>query len=278
MNRFVIRSLSTVGLIGITLPAQADISFVNMFRNDGFVQVGDGNNLTTSGSFFTASLTSENANDFDSATLTYPGAGSPVTLSQTSSSNFSYQTGTLATQADMDAEYPTGDYQFDASGTNGSGSTTFTYSSDDYPQSLPFLTSTDFSDLQGANPNAPINLHFSPFVTGSQAQASFIFLTIFDNTTSTPVFNSGFLSSTATGVSVSANTLQSNHDYTYELIYSNRDLLPSPGAVFNAQIGFDLRTQGHFSTVPAPSALAALLVGAVPGASVLLRRRRKSGV
>ncbi len=276
MNRSLALASCVVALVALTPPVQAEISFVNMFRSGGFIQNGDGNSLTTTGYFFSTSLTSANANDYTAVQMTYPGQGSPVNLTQTNPSLFTYQTGIYSTQAAMDADFPTGIYQFAASNTTGTDTTIFAYASDDYPQSLPYLTGTDYTDLQGANSAAPFDFHFSPYVTGSQANSSFLFFTIFDTTTSTQAYNAGFLSSTTTGLTLPANTLQPNHNYTYEVIFSNRDLVSSPGAVFDAQIGFDLRTQGNFTTaVPAPSGFAAFLIGVVPGVGMVLRRKRK---
>ncbi len=64
----------------------------------------------------------------------------------------------------------------------------------------------------------------------------------------------------------------------YELIFSNRVLVPSPGANFDAVIGFDLRTEGSFftSSVPEPASLALLLEGAACLVGLTLWRRREA--
>jgi hypothetical protein len=208
--------------------------------------------------------------------MTYPGPGSPVGLSPISSTDFRYQTPFLPNQAAMDAAYPFGTYQFNATGGSaGPASTSFNYTADHYPQSLPYLTGTDYSRLQGMNPNAPFQFHFSPFVTGTGVDDSFMFLTIFDRTTNTFAFVDSFLPPTTTGLTLAAGTLQLDHQYTYELIFSNRLLTPSPGATFDAQIGYDLRTEGNFtSAVPEPVPLLLLVQGAACSAWVLYRRRR----
>ncbi len=57
------------------------------------------------------------------------------------------------------------------------------------------------------------------------------------------------------------NTLTNGHDYRYELIFSNLNIVPSPGAVFNGQLGFDYRTTGSFSrAVPKPTSRILLAV------------------
>ena len=126
-------------LLLATTPVQAEISFVDMFRSNTFVQTADGNSLTVGGSFFTLGLTSTNAGDYDTVDATYPGPASPVSLSSISPTEFSFQTPTYPTQADMDANFPVGTYQFLATNSGGSNSTSFNYAADHYAASLPFL-------------------------------------------------------------------------------------------------------------------------------------------
>ncbi len=268
-------------LLGGVGQARADISFVGMFRNNAHLQTGDGNAITPTGSFFSAELTSTGANDFSAVQMTYPGPGSPLSLPQVSPTLFFFQTGLLADQAAMDAAFPFGTYQFDATNGMGPSTTSFAYTADHYALTQPFLTGTDFSDLQGMNPGAPFTFHFSPFDPGMGLDFSFIFFTIFDFTTNSVAYNQGFLPPTTTSVTVPANTLQPGHSHAYELNYSNRLLVPSPGAVFSAQIGYDLRTTGNFTTaaapIPEPSTLALLGIGGL-GLAGYARKRRQQAV
>jgi hypothetical protein len=258
---------------------RADISFVDMFRNNAFQQTGNGNTLASNGSFFSADLTSTGANDFNSVQMTYPGPGSPTAIPQISPTAFHFQPGSFPTQAAMDAAFPFGTYQFNATNGITPATTSFQYSSDDYSRSLPFLTGTNYSDLQGMNPSQPFTFTFSPFVTGNLANSSFVFFTIFDLTTNAFVYNGGFLPATTTGVVLPANTLTPGHQFSYELDFSNRDLVPSPGAVFAAQLGFDVRTTGVFTTaaaVPEPSAAMLTGLGMLIGLGYAWPRRKAS--
>jgi hypothetical protein len=256
--------------------ARADISFVDSFRNVGSRQTGDGNTLTPNGAFFSAELVSTVSDNYTSVQMTYPGPGSPVSLSQVSPNVYLFQTPGLAGQAAMDAAFPFGTYQFDAA--NGpAAATSYQYTSDDFAQSLPFLTGADYTNLQGMDATKSFTFHLSPFITGNQASSSFIFLTIFDFDANQFVYNAGFLSATTTSVSVAANTLAPGHHFSYELDFSNRDLVPSPGAQFSAQLGFDVRTSGLFASaaVPEPSALVLSLVGMATASLHHLARRRQ---
>ena len=154
----------------------------------------------------------------------------------------------------MDTAYPTGSYVFDA----GIVSTTITYSADHYPASLPYLTGNDFSLLQGMDPSQNFVFHFNPYITGGLADQSSLFFSIYDYTSNMFVYEAAFLPASTTSLFLPANTLTNNHNYQYELIFSNRDLVSSPGASFDASEGFDLRTTGAFISslnVPEPSAL-----------------------
>ncbi|MCW3097583.1 MAG: hypothetical protein JWL77_3201 [Chthonomonadaceae bacterium] len=259
--------------------AHAQISFVNMFRNVSATQTGNGNTLASTGAFFSTSLTSVNPGDFSAVTMTYPGPGSPTSLPQTSATSFTLQTGQFPTQAAMDTAFPTGTYTYNTTGgTQGTATTNFSYAADHYASAQPFLTGTDYSALQGANAATPLTVHFSPFATDPSVTSQFEFFTIFDTSLNTFVYDAGFLPHTTSSVTVAAGTLQPGHNYIYELDDSNRLNVSSPGANFPAQIGYDLRTNGTFTTAPAatpePGTLALLLTGGIGGSLILRRRRR----
>src|SRR5438874_2164157 len=132
--------------------AHADISFADMFRDISYQQTGDGAMLTLNGAFFTTHLTSTTDNEFTAVTMTYPGPGSPQALAQTMPTVFTYQSTLLPDQATMDAAYPMGTYSYSATTAGGTLTTSYSYASDDYPQSLPYLTGAGYSSLQNVNP------------------------------------------------------------------------------------------------------------------------------
>ena len=289
MNRDTRPSRSTRGLLPACLvtaacamagsPAQADISFVDMFRNNGYTQTGDGNSLSSTGAFLALELTSTTSNEFTSVTASYPGPGSPVSLAPTTDPTFyRFQTTVLPNQAAMDAAFPAGTYTFSAMNGSGTTTTTLDYTKDDYSGSNPYLTGTDYSSLQGLNVGNAFTFHLSPFDAGSQATHSYIFLTVFDQTAGAVAFSAGFLPPSQTDVTMSANTLIAGHSYTYELDYSNRDIAGStpPGADFAPELGFDIRTDGSFATaVPEPTSMALLAQAAGLGWFAWRRKRTR---
>lgn len=255
--------------------ARGSILFLDSFMNGAYEQTGNGNTLALNGYFYSADLNAATANAYTSASLAYPGSGSPVTLAQSTTTDYHYQTSYYPSQAAMDAAFPMGTYTF--TGVGGTTDTaSYQYTADDYPQSTPYLTGTEYTSLQGMNPSQPFTFNFNPDVTGSKASASYIFFTIYDVTTSTYVVVDDFLSPTTTSVTVAANTLVAGNQYDYEIDFSNRDIVASPGAAADAQLGFDLRTDGLFTTgaaVPEPS--TAWLFGVGVAAMIVFRSRRK---
>ncbi len=119
-----IRVTVIFGLLGVwgTCDSQchAQISFLNMDRNNTYLQTGD-STVSYNGSFFAAGLNSINPGDFDSVVMDYPGAGSPVNVPPFSTPDvFLYGSPTLPSQAAMDSAYPVGTYAFTADGSLGS--------------------------------------------------------------------------------------------------------------------------------------------------------------
>src|SRR3954471_22354934 len=96
--------------------ARAGISFVDMFRSEFNTQTGDGNTLTTQGFRFDSHLFSTGANDFSTVQLTIPGSTTPLNMTQTNPTTFAFGSQLFATQSLLDVAFPTGTYQFNASG------------------------------------------------------------------------------------------------------------------------------------------------------------------
>lgn len=267
---------SAVVATGAATPASAGaptaaISFVNMFRSDSHTQTGNGNVLTSDGSFLTLGLFAANPNDFTSAQTTFTGPPSPAVLTSTIPGIFGYSTGFYPTRAAMNADFPAGTYTYTATNGSTTDQTSILYSTDAFPSTVPFLTGTDYADLQGVNPAAPFAFHFSPDTPAPTASEALLFFTVFDAVTGDVIFDSGSRPATTTGLTLPANTLVAGKQYAYELIFSDRVTVASPGADFDGQIGFDLRTSGTFTTAVAPEPASLLLAAA---GTALLRRRR----
>ena len=178
----------------------------------------------------------------------------------------------MRSRAAMNVDFPTGTYTYSATNGTTTDTTSYTRPADAFSSTLPYLTGTDYTDLQGMNPSAPFAVHFSVNTPAASASQAFSFFTIRDTSSSQLVYNAAFLPSTTTGVTVPANTLTTGTQYEYELIFSDRVLTDSPGAEFQAQLGFDERTTGFFTpgAAPEPSCM-----GLIAGGAMLLARRRR---
>ncbi|MEX2318125.1 MAG: PEP-CTERM sorting domain-containing protein [Pirellulales bacterium] len=245
----------------VATPARADISIVNMFRNNTFTQVANGNSLTTGPSFFSASLFPTSPSEYNAVQMIYPGPGSPVNVPAFIPSEYRFQTGFFATQAAMDAAFPTGTYSFNATKASGTDTASFNYAGDAYPQTRPYLDGNSFTDLRTFNPHQPLVLQFSPLVPHPAANPAHVFFSIFEPAANTFAFVASFLPATTTSLTLPANTLQPKRNYIYELSFSDRVVVATPGATFNTQIGFQLRTSASFTTIPEPASLALLATG-----------------
>src|SRR5471032_839595 len=56
------------------------ITYVNMFRNDSFMQTADGNSVSPNGAFFSTSAVSYGSVPFSAASVSYGGPASPLNL------------------------------------------------------------------------------------------------------------------------------------------------------------------------------------------------------
>lgn len=269
-------AIAAVLMLGATSVQASSISSVDFFKQEVLQQTGNGSTTSLVGYFFSADLYTTVPNPYTSVSMSYPGPGSPTTLTNNgttgSSTQYNYQTPYYSTLSAFNTAFPTGTYTF----TGGTDTANFLYTADDYPQSTPYLTGTEFSSLQGMNTSQAFTFNFNPFVTGSKANASYIFFTISNNTTGQTAFSDGFLSAATTSVTVAANTLIPGDSYTYDIDYSNRDTVTGTGGASQPFLGFDVRTVGNFTAAAAattPEPATAVLFGFALVGFAAIRRR-----
>jgi hypothetical protein len=286
MNRVNI-AFGTAALICVsTLPALADPITGFIYNNESFDQTSNAAPTAASGYFFSigADFT---AGEYTSALASYPGAGSPQNLPANGSGEFNFNSAYASSAATLQSQYPLGTYAVTA--TNGSTSTTATinYAANYFTSATPYIS--NYSSLAGLNPTQAITVNYNGFspnpglaqaatAPGSSTNA-FIFLTIYNASTGQAVFSDEFQPSTDTSAIISANTLSADTAYTYELDYSDRLNIPDAASGNSTTQGFDVRTDGAFTTgisaVPEPSTWAMMMLGFC-GVGFIAYRRKKA--
>jgi len=247
--------------------AATDIDSVNQFRNVSARQTGD-STLVDNGAFFSASATVAPGavGSYANGHLSF-GVNVFGLNSSDGGRTFSFQTASLASQAELDASFPVATiYAYTLPAVDSSAPpavATLESGVAAYPLSTPQLTGGSFSALQGMNASAALTLNFSPFIVDPNATEAFVFLSIYDQTSATWFFPLSFAPPSTSGVTLAAGQLAAGHSFSFELIYSDRVLVPGDGTNFRAQMGFDFRTEGDFATaaVPEPQSWALLLAG-----------------
>lgn len=273
---FVTMSLIGIGLTVLSGPAFAGISSATLRPTLTFQQTGDGMALTPADAYFAVDLIASTGTSFSSATLAYPGAGSPLTLTSYSPELFGH-VAFFANEADMSAAFPQGTYEITALSGSSQDVVRVELGAPAYAMSLPHLSGASFTALQGMDVASAQEITFGSFATHPDADWSSANFRIIDlsDPASLPVFMP--LDATTSKVVLPAGTPQPGHRFVYHLTFSSTQYDPNvqPYAV----VSFDQDSFGFFSTaLPVPEPVPAFLFAAGLGmlAGVVRRRRRAS--
>jgi hypothetical protein len=260
--------------------AHAGMTDVSLFRTGEYTQTGATTVVPSNGGanyFFAANIDVQNASDYDvnGAQLTLPSGTSLTMTGPTGSAPFiEYTTSSpLLTKADLDSQFPMGDYTLSASNsaTGASAAATLTYDGTDFYPSTPTYTAATFNGLANLNAAKGYTFAFAPFMPEITDDTG-IFLTITDTTTDTVVYSLEE-ADTATSFDVGAGTFKSGDSYIADLDFTNRDEITNPPCVGSddsqcpslGEIGWDSRTDVSFTAgagaVPEPSEWVMLMLG-----------------
>jgi hypothetical protein len=228
--------------------------------------------LASGPAFFAAEVFASNPTDFDTGMMTFPGPASPITMIPDGAGGVFTTEG--ASNAALDAKYPTGTYTLTA--TNSSTSATFSaslpYYTDLPPSGAPpQLSAGTFTALQNLNPHQSLTLNFNSFTPDARDTTSETAFQIFDPLDNSIVLQN--LPSSATSVFLPANTLAPGSSYVLVLSFAN--VIEGFGS------GVPLDTLGvqntfvSFSTsaVPEPRSWALMILGAGLAGAMLRRKR-----
>jgi hypothetical protein len=289
----ILKVLRQIAIMGATLcsagagPVFAGLITVDLGKNLQLTQVDASGDFANPTDYFAARAFYQNAGDYDSATLTWPGPASPVSMSNvpgtftflngaTAAGYFISQSASYGTQAALDAAYPQGSYEYDlddSTNTNPPASSTIQYTSDLYPANQPTLTAASFNSLQGLNTTQAASVSFGALQDNSAFNATagdsdYIFLDVFtagfgSDVYSTFVQSPGSLNS----LLIPANTLTPGTSYSLVLDFDNRIGGSDVNGVSQFQL-FDVKTEVDFTTAaavssPEPAGLALAGLGLV---------------
>ena len=277
-------ALPALGLLLLTAPgARAQVTGVPLFETIYTQQTGP-TTVAGTGFRFDARIFEATAADVATATLTYPGPGSPGTYSLVAGSNppfLDFDSGSLATQAALDAAFPLGTYTTSGSGgLAGPGTVTTHFTQTAFASSTPTFSANTFNGFQSLNAAQAFTASFNPYVVGPVANASFEFFNIYNATTGANVLGYEFQPATTTAFGVPANALMPGTAYYVQLDFSNRIDSTNAGGIYNG-MGFDRVTSLNFTTAPAvPEASTTVSLGLLlalgMGGLVVAGRRRKA--
>lgn len=273
---------AVVSALAVTTPAFAvdDISGF-LFNNTSYSQTSNSAPTMPVGYFFSLGATFGTAGDYNSATATYPGTGSPQTLPALGTTEFNYNSTGYGSSTALQAAYPFGTYTITATGSAGTSTSNIPYAANLFANAIPYLT--NFSSLNGLNSGQSFTVDYDSFTPNSGASQGFTFFTVYNATSGNVVYSDEFQNPSSTSAVIPANTLTSGTAYDYEIDFSDRlngyDALNS---TYTEQ-GFDLRTDGSFTTaittaVPEPSTWALLLLGFAGVGFAAFRRTKADGM
>ncbi len=234
-------------------PPPPGLTNFDIDKNLAYSQTSNGVSASPVDAFFDSFL-DQVPQSFATAMLTDPGASSPLTYGLDGLATQFSLGQTFATQAEMDAAFPFGSYVGTAAqGANGATATaSIQYTQDVYSEDVPAFTPASFNALQGFDPTQPITVNFNSFIANpaSTLAEDATFFTIFGPPG--VVFSQVLpYPSTTTSVTIPANTLVGNTQYTVELDFSDR--IVAGNAPVTTQL-FDVRTDIAATTAAPPVA------------------------
>jgi hypothetical protein len=278
--RLAVASSLALTIVTVAKPAAAapvDPITGYVYDNISYNQTSNSAPTTPAGYFFDIGLFFATAGDYTTGTSTYPGPGSPQSLPAAGSTEFNYSSPSYTTMAALHAAYPFGLYTITGSGGSAGTATAYIdYRHDYFTNTIPYVT--NFSALNGLNPAANFTVEFNSFTPNSHVTEGFTFLTITDVSTGVAVVNDDFLTPTTMSALISAGTLLPDTLYDYELDFSDRLNGYNYGSGSFTTQGFDLRTDGSFTTgeTPLPSTWFLMLSGIAGLGFVGFRGRKRN--
>lgn len=240
-KRFVF--LSAAVLVSISVASADSVYDTRLTFNNYYSQTGNSTPTLSKQIFETDALFNVGSSG---GTIT---AGTTTTASQTyplapGGSGVVYYSATVSGYSG----YPAGTYTI---ATNNGQTTNLSYGGTPlFSSAIP--TISNFTSLQGMNPNQSFTIDFNSFVGAAGTNSDSTLFTIYSATGA--VFSAGFLSPSTTSITIPAGTLSPNTLYETDFIFDDR-VQGTSNSIGTEEI-FDQRNDSLFTTgtaVPEPS-------------------------
>ncbi len=217
MRKFLLLAGATASLHLVT--AHADLTYFEVARWRNFTQNSNAQPTVHNAFQFTGRVFSNLANEVQNGTVETPLS---TTHNMTPGGAFStaYSHGGFPTETALNAVYPTGAYTFTlTNGPRAGDSDTMVFNDLGWPNAVPYLTGSLYSDLQGADVTKPITFNWSGFEPTGTSTGTQTFFHLRNLTTNTAVFGQTGDPDTFRSKTFAANSLVAGDEYQFQLVF-----------------------------------------------------------
>lgn len=242
--------------VAVSRELKADVTSYSIFKVASYRQLDSGQPLDVDAPnafYFGAQLFGDtNINEVISdASVTAPDSTFYPMSEKDPGIYYTYNSPYFESQADMDAAYPGGAYQFEVNDGADFGNLNEPTNAF-YSDSIPYFTGGTWTNLQSLDPTQPFTITWNSFNVRPSANAAYIFIRILDTLNFSYAFTQDFLPSSSTNFTLPAYTLGSGKSYQIQLLFSDRQNSVGSGFLGNvsATAGFDNLTFTSLLTLP----------------------------
>jgi hypothetical protein len=199
--------------------SQAALTYFEAARWRNFTQNSNAQPTVHNGFQFTGRVFSNSANEVQDGTVETP-LSTVYNMTPAGAFITAYSHGGFPTEAALNAVYPMGPYTFTlTNGPRAGDSDTMVYNDPGWPNAVPYLTGSLYSDLQGADVTKPITFNWSSFESTGTSTGTETYFYLRNLTTNTTVFGEQGKPDTFRSKTLTANSLVAGDEYQFQLVF-----------------------------------------------------------